>query len=264
MISVGEIIRRRWQEVVLVVGLQVGIAVLANEILRAWRDVMQANEAVPSFGTGFVLGFGLIIISIVWQVLYLGFLATACHEGDKIQSPGYLVSVGKYFFWRFMRFEIAFGIVCGLLWMVILTIARQLFGFAGNVADTPLWLFNGTMLIAMVLLAKVKLLLPAEMIVRDRRVREAFACITHYEIMEAKWLVVMFGGFLGVNFLLSHFVDMMGDNEILHYIMIVFNTILSSVFMLALALFAIRFVVSQGHGDVVAEEVADSEIQEDN
>ena len=79
MARVAEIIKQRWQEVVLVVGLHAGLIVFADQLLGEFvvaDGELSAASPLPG-GVAFLMGLGLMAFIIFRQLLYLGFLRTA-------------------------------------------------------------------------------------------------------------------------------------------------------------------------------------------
>ena len=92
-----EIIKKRWPEVVLIVFLQAGMMMLMEQVYAAAEQgVVGSRAGQPSQAIDFFLGFGTIAITIVAQMLYLGFLKTACTEGTAPREPGAILRIGRY------------------------------------------------------------------------------------------------------------------------------------------------------------------------
>jgi hypothetical protein len=97
-----EILKKRWPEAALIIILQAGLMVLLEEIAGQAAVAQQAQSTSPPPHMGFIWGMGTALFAVIWQMLYLGFLATACTEGAAPKQPGELVGVGRLFFWRML------------------------------------------------------------------------------------------------------------------------------------------------------------------
>lgn len=179
MFGVFRIIKSRWAEVLLVVVLQAGVMVLMNQIVGDDPGSDASVERLNNMSGGklFGLTFGMTAFMILWQMLYLGFLATAYSNKEQPQQPGMLVAVGRYFFWRIARFHLlAFAVLC---------FGSQIFG--GIMA--PLLLLA---------LVKPLVLMPAIMIVNNCMVLDSFKRLGQYSLLAAKPLIkliaICFGG----------------------------------------------------------------------
>ena len=78
--------------------------VLLEEIAGQAAVAQQGAPTAQMEGMGFIWGMGTMLFAIIWQMLYLGFLATTYTKGTEPTQPGELVSVGSLFFWRMVIF----------------------------------------------------------------------------------------------------------------------------------------------------------------
>jgi hypothetical protein len=244
LVGVIEILKKRWPEAALVIVLQAGLMVLAEEISGQARSLENDPAALPPF-MGFVLGAGTALFAVIWQMLYLGFLATACTEGTAPKQPGELVSVGRLFFWRMLRFQILWAvaylaIAFGLLVMVHSTIFRL-----KSASEIPQWIWQLCSFGALAILIKPTLLGPAAMIVRDRMVLEALGMMREYKLSQAKGLVWAFFICFGAIFLLSSLQSLTGAAGVYQYVAAGISAIISSTLVLAVNLAAILFVAKR-------------------
>ncbi len=104
MPKIIDIIKTRWSEVVLLIGLQTAVMFLLEQIAAVAQPPEGAPVSTPQ-NIAFLLGLGTMAFIIVWQMLYLGFLRT-CIEGVQPWEPFQLLRVGRYYFWRTFRFQI--------------------------------------------------------------------------------------------------------------------------------------------------------------
>lgn len=246
MPEVLEIIKRRWPEVVLVVGFQIGVFFLKTmlmEIVEEARPMDQAQQIVHSpVWSSFLLGMGTMAFAIVAYIFLFGFIATACHEGLEKKEPIELLRAGRYFFWRMVRFEILFSIFWFAIVMVFSVIVGTIALQAKAAEGIPYWLFNICMFAALVILVKPMLLTPAIMIARDKMVLGSAKLLKEYGLMQAKNLLALVGISLLVMFVLS-FVLGSGKTGNFHYVITGVYAVVSSCFLLLIGLTAVRFVV---------------------
>jgi hypothetical protein len=234
--GVIEVFRKRWPEAALVILLQAGLMVLLEEIAGQAAVAQQAQSTSPPPHMGFIWGMGTALFAVIWQMLYLGFLATACTEGTAPKQPGELVGVGRLFFWRMFRFQIIlFVIYIGLL-KVISEIVQS---------GIPDWIVHLCLFAALAVLVKPILLTPAVMIVRDRMVLEAFILLKEYRLAEAKPVVWAFFGCFATVYLLSSLLGLIETGSVFYYALVGIYAVVSSALIVALTLGAVLFVGSK-------------------
>ena len=244
MSRVLEILRRRWPEAVLVVGFHACVTFLMEQVLE--QAELSSEEVVVSEGKLFVMAVCTTAFGVIWLMLYMGFLATSYREGHKPQEPVVLLRIGRHFFWRMVRFQILFA-------FVYIFLSYLIFGFWGltglvsvEITDVPRWFERLCSLIALFILAKPTLLMPASMIVADCRVREAFFFMRRYRLVNGgRKVVLAFFGCLSMIFLLSFLTDKVGDRGLYHDAAIGVYAVISSTLLLTIGLFALCFVAEQ-------------------
>jgi len=258
LVRVAEIIKQRWQEVVLVVGLHAGLIVFADQLLRELvvaDSELSAASRMPG-GVAFLMGLGLMAFIIFRQLLYLGFLRTACNEGDKPQEPGELLKVGRYYFWRIVRFELVFRLACGMILLASIEIFSLVVLGVKDLAAMPNWVVPLCMFAISVALIRPMLLIPAVMIVHDRMVIEAFGSLKEYKLLAEQGLVKFFVlCFLAIS-VLSLALNSTQDGGALHYIVLTIYAIGSGAAMLVIYLAAVMFVAGDEFASVTTEKVA--------
>jgi len=240
-----EILRKRWPEAALVILLQAGLMVLLEEIAGRASVAQQAPSAALPVHMGFIWGMGTALFAIIWQMLYLGFLATAYTEGAAPKQPGQLVSVGRLFFWRMLRFQIILGIAYIGISLVILAIVQSVALGQKDVSRIPDWIAHLCSFAALAVLAKPILLMPAVMIVRDRMVLEAFGLLREYRLLEAKALVWAFFVCFATVYLLSSLLGLIEPGGVFYYILVGTYAVVSSALIVAVTLGAVLFVGSK-------------------
>lgn len=241
MPGVLEIIKRRWPEVLLIVVFQAGALVLMVQF-----EDLSANpdDSIPQMSpvTGLFLSTVIMIFALLCQMLILGFVATAYYEGSTPQQPARLVKVGRYFFWRMVRFQLLFGLVCMILSAMIFSVFGGIFFGGIPIEDYPEWFKHLCFLMTMAALAKPMLIMPAEMIVADCMVLKSVSSFWQYELRRAKTLLKLFAGGLVVLFLLSLPVDTAGEEGFGHYAALAVSAVVAGFLTIVINLEAVLFV----------------------
>jgi len=229
----------------LVILLQAGLMVLLEEIAGQAAVAQQAQSTALPAQMGFIWGMGTALFAIIWQMLYLGFLATAYTEGASPKQPGQLVSVGRLFFWRMLRFQIILGIIYIGISFVILAIVQSVALGQKDVSRIPAWIAHLCSFAALAVLVKPILLVPAVMIVRDRMVLEAFGLLREYRLLEAKALVRAFFVCFATVYLLSSLLSLIEPGGVFYYAAVGIYAVVSSALIVTLTLGALLFVGSK-------------------
>jgi hypothetical protein len=265
-----EIIKRRWPEATLVIIFHAGLIAIADRVLTFTAPV-ENSSGVPDpgylpGGLDFALVMGTMAFGIVWQLLYLGFLATSFIDPDQPREPMELIRIGKQFFWRMLRFQLVFG--CAYM-TIVLFISGFLMKTAradGTMDDVPSWIMAISSFAAIAALVKPMLLMPALMIVQDRMVTEAFVSLKNYRILEMPKLLKLFFGCFAVIFLLSFVHSLTAPKTLIHYAVTCVYGLSTSFLLLVVSLAAVKFVAQRT--DFVLEEdlmpvnIEDEEIEE--
>jgi len=243
--GVIEIFRKRWPEAALIILLQAGLMVLSEDIVFRSSLAQQTQSAALPGYAGFIVGMGTAFFAIVWQMLYLGFLATAYSEGASPKQPAQLVSIGRLFFWRMLRFQIILGVIYMGVSFLILVMLQSVVPGAEKVSSIPDWLAHLCSFAALVVLAKPMLFTPAVMIVRDRMVLEAVGLLKEYRFFEAKGLVRAFFVCFATVYLLSSLLSFIEPDGIFYYAAVAIYAVVASTLIVAVTLGAVLFVGSK-------------------
>jgi hypothetical protein len=243
--GVIKIFRKRWPEATLVILLQAGLMVLLEEIAGRTALSQQVQSAALPGHVDFIVGMGTVLFAVILQMLYLGFLATAYSEGASPKQPAQLVSVGRLFFWRMLRFQVILGIVYIGISFVILAIVQSVVLGAEEVSGIPDWVAHLCSFAALAVLAKPMLFMPAVMIVRDRMVLEAIGLLKEYRFLDAKDLVRAFFVCFATVYLLSSLLGLIEAGSVFYYLLVGIYAVVSSALIVALTLGAVLFVGSK-------------------
>ncbi|MCK5565045.1 MAG: hypothetical protein KAJ07_07325 [Planctomycetes bacterium] len=259
-----EIIKKRYPEVVLIIGLQAGLVLLARQIMATAMVAAGGGEdqvagQLPG-GIEFVYGMGFAIVCIVWQILQLGFLRTAFTDGASQQEPKTLLVTGKAFFWRMLRFQIIFGLA--YQFMIALgtgVIASTMYKDVA-VADLPVWLGPACAMAAMAALAKPMLLCPALMIAEGCMVRESFARMKGFRLSTHSKMIKTFAVFIVMMFVFGTAEGLMKAKGAGQSVIIAVQAMITGTVGLVMSLYAIQFVAGK---DVLTAEDAENAEEED-
>ena len=229
----------------MIIILQAGLMVLLEEIAGQAAVAQQAQSTSPPPHMGFIWGMGTALFAVIWQMLYLGFLATACTEGAAPKQPGELVGVGRLFFWRILRFQIVLGIAYVGISLMVLAIVQSAALSQKDASGIPAWIAHLCSFVALVVLAKPMLLIPAVIIVRDRMVLEAFGLLKEYKLLEAKALLWAFFVCFATVYLLSSLLSLVKAGSVFYYALVGIYAVVSSALIVAVTLGAVLFIASK-------------------
>jgi hypothetical protein len=167
-----DILKIRWPEVMLVVVLQAAMMMLAEEVVTISENA-EAQGAMLPIWASFLLGFGIMLFAILWQMIYLGFLKTSAVSGGEPQQPMQLLRSGRPYFWRILFFQIMLGFALVLLNSVLASSFGGLIWKGRPFAEMPQWFVQICALVGILIVLKPLLLVPAQMIVYDITVFQA-------------------------------------------------------------------------------------------
>ncbi len=239
-----DILKVRWPEVMLVVVLHMAMALLIEDVVAASEN-MDARSAMPPFWASFLLGMGMILCGILWQMLYLGFLKTAAVSEGQPQQPMQLLRSGRPYFWRILLFQILLGFAVMLLNAVFLNVLGGLIWQGRPIEDLPVWFAQICALAGMLIVLKPMLLIPACIIVYDISAFVAFGQMRFYRLGQIdgifKAIAVGFG-IIVLSVLPSVVMDAEGPGR---YIVSGLYSAASSLVMLTLAMVAVLWAQQQ-------------------
>jgi hypothetical protein len=176
-----DILKVRWPEVMLVVVLQAAMLLLADEVVMLSENPGERGPTLP-FGVNFLLGLGMMLCAIGWQMIYLGFLRTSAVSGGVPQQPMQLLRTGRPLFWRILFFQVLLGFVLLFLNTVIASLVGGLVWQDRSLIELPSWFTQICALVGLVIVLKPLLLVPAQMIVYNTTVFQSISRIRFYRI----------------------------------------------------------------------------------
>jgi len=226
------ILRARWPEAALVIGLSVLPAFLNNRF-RAEKSNL---TGVQSF---LYLGSYLVII-VVYTIFKCGFLRTVYLEGKKQQSSTILFKTGRFFFWRMVGFGILLAIALFPLFALILFTVKLIMS-----QYLPyLLIYQLSITSTLIILIKPLLLMPSLIIVLNCRVLKSLKLLKHCKLMDAKELVVLYCFQMMLPFLWIFLGIPYGAKAISQCILTIGPTIITYFTYLIVSVMAVRFVAS--------------------
>lgn len=165
----------------MVVVLQAAMMLLLEEIVSDPEN-MDPKAALMPFWATFLLGMGLVLCAVLWQMLYLGFLKTAATFGSQPQQPVKLLHSGRPYFWRIFFFQIMLGFVLMFLNIAIVFTLGNLLWKGRQPDQLPQWFAQICALAGILIVLKPMLLVPARMIVYDETAFQAIFQTRYYQL----------------------------------------------------------------------------------
>lgn len=244
-----EIIKRRWPEATLVIIFHAGLITIADRVMTFTAPVENsAGAAAPGYppvGLDFVLVAGTMAFWIVWQLLYIGFLATSFINPAEPREPMELLRIGKRFFWRMLRFQLVFGCAYMVIMLFIASFLMKTAQPDGTMDDVPLWIMAISSFTAFAVIVKPLVFIPAVMIVRDKMVTETFMSLGQFPLARAIELLKLFFSCFAVIFLLSFVHSLTVPKTLIHYAVTGIRGLCTSFLLLLTAMAAVRFVAQR-------------------
>lgn len=239
-----DILKARWPEVMLVVVLQAAMMLLVEEVtLMAEKADSQAT--VTPLWSGFILGMGLMLCAILWQMLYLGFLKTAAVSGNTPQQPMQLLSSGRPFFWRIFFFQILLGLVLLVVNSVIVGLLSLAIWKGRQLEQLPSWFVQLCGLAGVMILLKPMLLVPAGILVYNISAIEAFVQMRRVSLFQIDQIKLLISGGFIVIILTALLSELLQSGSSLHYVASGLHHILFSTIFLSLTLVAVLWIQQQ-------------------
>lgn len=164
--------------VVLNAGMMVWGQYLLWEIYREERSALNRLSET----TGFLLGMGTMAYGIVTQMLLMGFMVSVVHEGPRRQEPMTLLLAGRYYFWRWIRFLFVSEAILFAGMVLGFQLFEKTIQHVQSFQDCPMWAKMLIYFIPAAVLIKLALVVPADMIIRNRMVFESIRMMGAYSL----------------------------------------------------------------------------------
>lgn len=235
------ILKNRWPEVSLIVGLNV-LYSLSNKLIST-------TNAGSKHSYNWVAFIYSIFLLIFITALIAGFERTVYLEGDKRQRPIVLLRTGLCFLWRKIKLAILimpiFIIFAWLTYLIIKMFAPTDITFFKTYEVSPL-LYMLYYAIPELILIKPLLLIPALIIVLDCQVLESFKYLKKCKLLDAKGLVFLFMLSIVLGFIWTSLPWTKTIKTIHQYTLWACYAVLKQFVVLLIAVTAVRFVASLG------------------
>jgi hypothetical protein len=232
------ILKARWPEVVLIIGLHV-LTMLVNK-LHLWLT------GIGSF-LGLINLSCMLVLLVIIVLLTVAFQRTVYIEGRKRQTPLNLLLIGKHFLWRLIGFELLyFPIWFVLAWIIFLVINRITpidTSFLETAKTVPFVYYLCFAIAALILIKPLLLVFPI-LIVRDCRLLESFKLLKHFRLFDAKGLVILFLASTALTVMWVFLPSIESEMAITQLILRVLLSVVQSFMGLMVAVMAVRFVGS--------------------
>ncbi len=237
MSKVIQVIRARWPEVLMIVVLQTGLYLLIQRIgPRLGATVTPGRELALFIAT--------VAMLVIVQMVSVGFMATVPRYSGTRCEPVLLLRIGRYFFWRLIRFELLMFVFL----LAVLSLMLHLFGALLGVSDPnkfPIWAVSLSNVLTLTVLSKPLVLIPAVMIVCDRMVVEALHYLRRYPLGRVKPVLALFVGLLLLLFGLTLLADLAPSEGLVHQATLLAYAAVVSVGAFLVGLRAVLFVAER-------------------
>jgi len=239
------ILRARWPEVTLIIGLYT-LVELSHSMFGFTEPDVDVTKTIFLPSILFILS-----LTVVAMILSYGFLRTVYLEGPKEQTPMDLLKTGKQFFWRMVGFGFIFAslyfIVMGLIFSIAKYFTSTNTGFIESATSTP-WLYQLCSTATMLIMMKVSLFIPALILVLDCRVINSFKLLSKFELFKSKELVALFCLSTVIHLLWLLLKIPENPETIFQYIIKIGTIVTGQVLGLTVTVTAVRFVSSLNLG----------------
>jgi len=216
------ILKARWPEVILLIGLTVLLPFLSKLLTK-----LKIDSALSS--TVLSVGF-LLPLTVIITMLRSGFLRTVYLEGQQRQTIAVLLRTGLPFFWRM----IGLGLLFAIPFLTVMLLSTRLVGKPTAPGQ----------LVTSIILMKFILLLPALVIVLDCRVFESFKFLKKCRLRNAGTLIVLFCFKMAFPYLWMFSRTLYGTTTRPPLIFRIVTSIITCFIGLIIAVTAVRFVAS--------------------
>jgi hypothetical protein len=238
MVGTLYILRSRWQEVLLIVGLQ-GAGQFA--LMQVVQDA-NSTEA----GKAELLPFAALLTVTFWVVakmLSIGFARTSFTDGPMHYDPWMLLKIGYHYFWRIIGIELFIGmltvsLIVGFYIIAVMAGAQPEKMTKEQVSNIMPYCLAGGLL----LVAKPMLFGPASIMVTDCGVFGAFAWLSWLKLWTAKKLMVAYILWLAVFVTPGAIAQFYGQAFIENYAIMAAFAVMAGLLVLLIYVAAVRAI----------------------
>jgi hypothetical protein len=261
------ILKKRWPEMLLIIGFMAIGMFLIERLVATNPTSFQSPQtsAVSSMTqtTSFLYPMIAMVFCVLSLTLHLGFLATLNLNYDTPHDPTILIRIGRFFFWRVIRFHLLFALVF-IPAAILFYSSMKFFLFRDtSMENIPPWAFLACRTVTVTALAKPFLLIPPIMICKNIMVLKATAIMPDYKIAYAKPLVAVFIAGTCVIAAITILHMQMDPKTILFDIVIAIKSIIFGIFHLLIGIIGIWFISGKQFGKLrEIQEEPEAETQE--
>ena len=183
MFDVTKVLKHRWAEVLLIVGLETAAGYAMLQLPIGQKPTAEDLAVTPLAALLFVTFW------VVSNLLLLGFLRTSFSDGPMRYEPHNLLKIGYHYFWRMVGVSLIIGAIVAIFIAAFIALAKATLY---NNSEIPATAINVCVVIATILLVKPTLLAPAAIVVLDCGLGHAFAAIRHLKLLGAPRMLGLF------------------------------------------------------------------------
>lgn len=235
-----DVLKSRRPEIVLIVVFQTALILLLQRMTLLGGPDQPQPPAVPGWAL-FVLGVGSMMMAIVWQMLYLGFLRTTALSGAEPQDPAVLVRTGRPFFWRILGVQIVVGLVLWVIAVFLLSLMGGLLGYQ-RPEMLPPWLVELTLVASIALMVKPIFGVPSFMLALDIKAIEAAKLIWQIRLSDMGILPPCYGAGLAALAAMGAAASFAPQEGVIYYIAMTTGHLAQSMIFFLLMLLTVLFV----------------------
>jgi len=232
-----KILKARWPEVVLIIGLTVLLP-----FLRKLPTKLKYHSALNLI---FLPIFLLLALMVITTMLYCGFIRTVYLEGQKRQAIPVLLRTGLHFLWRIIVLGSLYGIP--LLTLMLLSthlVARRVESGETDTVQNIFLIHQLLVSVIRIILMKFIIFIPALVIVLDCGAFESFKFIKKCRLSDAKELIALFCFQIALGFVWTFLRTLYGAATIPPFTFRIGSSITACFIGLIIAVMAVRFVAS--------------------
>jgi len=226
-----DILKFRWQEAIMVAGLQACCMILL-------LDFRRIQEEPSEFGRFFLMGIGMAAFVIFSQMLFWGFVRTALIGGVQSVGPAELLRTGRGYFWKILLFQvILFPLFVLILFAVTSGVQLILHGDVKQ-DEVSGWLNILGATTASLILIKPVYFVPAQIVRKDCGILEAVRSLGQTQLLKMRYFLVIAVSLMLISGLVDYLSELIKPQSIYYFPVLGVQAILSASGMLVLFLAA--------------------------